>query len=496
MDAYRALEKRFTRLSAVNDAIGILDWDSQTMMPAGAAAGRAEQTATLRVIAHELLTDPHLGDQLGEAETTGGLEPWQAANLREMRRLYLHATAVPADLVDAASRTASACEMAWRSAKPASDFDGLRPLLQAVLDTQREIAAAKAAALGCGPYDALLDAYEPAGRSAEIAAVFDDLAIFLVDFLPRVLDYQASRPAVLPLSGPFDLEAQRQLGLLAMRAIGFDFQRGRLDVSLHPFCGGAEQDVRLTTRYEEDNFTRALMGVMHETGHALYEQGRPETWRGQPVGAARGMAMHESQSLIVEMQAGRGRAFLGFLAPVAAATFGGAGPAWTADNLARIFTQVRRSLIRVDADEVTYPAHVILRFRLEKAMIEGDLALADLPGAWNDGMAALLGVVPPDHRRGCLQDIHWPGGAWGYFPTYTLGAMIAAQLFDTAQGAEPDLVASLGRGDFSPLRRWLERHVHAQGSFYPTPALLTEATGRPLDVAVFKRHLERRYLDA
>jgi carboxypeptidase Taq len=253
-------------------------------------------------------------------------------------------------------------------------------------------------------------------------------------------------------------------------------------------------DVRITTRYDERDFMSGLLGVLHETGHALYELALPKQWRYQPVGQARGMSTHESQSLLVEMQACRSREFLSFLAPAAKQAFGGEGPAWEAENLERIATRVARSLIRVDADEVTYPLHVILRYRLERALIAGDLALADLPGAWNDGMESLVGVRPPDDRDGCLQDIHWPGGAFGYFPTYTLGAMTAAQLFASAVAADPSITACLAHGDFGPLRRWLGEHVHAQGSRLSPRDLLVAATGKALDPSVFRAHLERRYL--
>jgi carboxypeptidase Taq len=278
-----------------------------------------------------------------------------------------------------------------------------------------------------------------------------------------------------------------------MGVLGYDFERGRLDVSTHPFCGGGDNDVRITTRYDEADFTRALMGVLHETGHALYEQGRPQAWMNQPVGQARGMSLHESQSLLMEMQACRSREFIAFAAPQMRDAFGGSGPAWEAEALWRHYTRVERGFIRVDADEVTYPAHVILRYRLEKAMIADELPLADLPAAWNDGMQALLGVVPPDDRLGCLQDIHWPSGGWGYFPTYTLGAMTAAQIFDAANRAEPEILPAIGRGDFAPLVGWLRANIHGQGSRWETNELLTRATGRPLDAAVFKAHLRRRY---
>ena len=254
-------------------------------------------------------------------------------------------------------------------------------------------------------------------------------------------------------------------------------------------------DVRITTRYAEDDFASAVMGVIHETGHALYERGLPRQWRHQPVGQARGMSLHESQSLLMEMQACRSAAFIAFLAPLARDAFGGSGPAWDADNFRRLYTRVTPDFIRVEADEVTYPAHVILRYRLEKALIGGDMQLADLPAAWNEGMKKLLGIVPPSDREGCLQDIHWYDGAWGYFPTYTLGAMTAAQLFEAACRAQPEIPAAIGKGDFTPLLAWLRTNVHGQGSRLPARELLTAATGRPLDPAVFKAHLERRYLN-
>jgi carboxypeptidase Taq len=238
------------------------------------------------------------------------------------------------------------------------------------------------------------------------------------------------------------------------------------------------------------------MHVLHETGHALYERGLPADWRLQPVGRACGMSVHESQSLLVEMQACRSPEFIAFAAPLLREAFGGDGPAWAAENLVGHSHRVERGLIRVDADEVTYPAHVILRTRLERAMLAGDLPLPDLPAAWNAGMDALLGVVPPDDRDGCLQDIHWFNGAWGYFPTYTLGAMTAAQLYAAALAAVPDIPTAIGRGDFVPLMGWLRQNVHAQGSLLTTDELLTAATGRPLDPEVFRGHLEARYLAA
>lgn len=492
--AYGQIERRFRRINALEEATAVLQWDQQTTMPVGGAEGRAEQLATLKVLAHEMIVDPALADLIPAARGEDRLDRWQQANLREVERIWRHATALPGDLVERMSRACSACEMAWRQARPAGDFAAVLPRLQLVLDLTREAAAAKAAALGTTPYDALLDQYEPGGRAAAIDVLFDDLARFLPGFIGRVIEHQKVGPQLLPLTGPFPEARQRALGLELMTAAGFDFERGRLDTSLHPFTGGTPDDVRITTRYREDDFMPALMGVMHETGHALYELGLPRDWRQQPVGKARGMTIHESQSLLIEMQACRSKAFLGFAAPLLRRTFEGAGPAWEVDNLYRHYTHVKRGLVRVDADEATYPAHVILRYWLERALVAGDLALADLPGAWRDGMKDLVGAVPEGDREGCLQDIHWYDGAFGYFPTYTMGAIAAAQLFDAAAQADGDVLPGIGRGDFRPLLTWLRDHVHGQGSLMGTDELLQAATGRPLDVATYKRHLETRYL--
>ena len=492
MTPYEELERHFERLSQLSDITGMLHWDMEAMMPAGGAEARAAQLATLKVMAHEILTDPSLGDLL-EAPSDG-LDPWQAANLREMRWRWTHATAVDSDLIAALSKASSNCEMIWRQAKQENDFACVLAPAEELLSLVRRVAEAKGEKLGCAPYDALIDQWEPQSRAQAIDPVFDDLAAFLPAFLGEVLEHQGSRPAPLPLAGPFPEKVQRALCAELMKTIGFDFEHGRLDVSHHPFCGGVPEDVRITTRYTDEDFMPALMAVAHETGHALYDQGLPRKWRHQPVGQARGMSVHESQSLLIEMQACRSREFIEFAAPLLREAFDGKGKAWEADNIYRLCIRVRPGLIRVDADEVTYPAHVILRYRLEKVIIGGDLAFKDLPGAWNDGMKELLGLAPPNDGEGCLQDIHWYAGVWGYFPTYTLGAMAAAQLFDAAESADPDIRAGLAQGDFTKLIDWLRENVHFKGSLLSTRELMAAATGRPLDPEVFKQHLKHRYL--
>ena len=492
-NAYAQLEKRFHRMGALGEAAGMLHWDMAAVMPEGGHESRAEQLATLNVISHELLTAAETTDLLALAQDSG-LDDWQRANLKEMRRVHAHATALTPDFVETSTKARAACEKTWREARPKGDFKLVLPQLQKVLDLTREAAQAKASKLGLSPYDALMDEFEPGARAADITPIFDAYAAFLPEFLGKVLEHQKRQPAIVEPKGPFSIETQKKLGEKLMGVIGFDFNHGRLDTSLHPFCGGTPDDVRITTRYNEAQFADAMMGVVHETGHAMYERGLPAAWRRQPVGNARGMALHESQSLIIEMQAARSEAFCRFLSPLLNATYPGNEAAFTPENLARFYTRVAPGFIRVSADEVTYPAHVILRYRLEQALISGDLKLIDLPGAWNEGMKQLLGLTVTNDRDGCLQDIHWFDGAFGYFPCYSLGAMTAAQFFAAATDVEPGIPVAIEKGDFAPLIGWLRTHVHALASSLSSPDIIKAATGRPLDAEIFRRHLERRYL--
>ncbi len=487
-------------MANLGGAAAVLQWDWAAIMPTGGAGARAAQLAELEVIRHELMTDLKLADLLGEAESTRlDLSPWQQANLAEMRHRWTHANALPADLVEAFSKAASASELVWREARASNDFTAFQNTFEPLLALIREKAEAKATALGLAPYDALIDGYDPGFKSAEIDAIFDDLAAFLPAFLAQVLDQQAREPAPLRPAGPFPVAKQRALSRTLMERLGFDFAHGRLDESHHPFCGGVAEDVRITTRYDESDFTSSLMAVLHETGHALYERGLPAAWRNQPVGEARSMSLHESQSLLMEMQVCRGAEFISFAAPLMREAFCSNGPeasaAFAPENLHRLALRVAPGYIRVDADEVTYPAHIMLRYRLEKAMIAGDLQAADLPGAWQEGMVEYLGLKPRNDGEGCLQDIHWAGGDVGYFPSYTLGALIAAQLFDSASRDIESLRPGFAEGEFAELLTWLRDAIHGQASRYSSHELIERATGRPLGTHAFKAHLKVRYLD-
>lgn len=503
MQAYRAIEDVARRLARIDHARAMLKWDEAVMMPAGGSQARAESLAELALLSHETLSRPEIpqwieqaGEELAAAGDATG-QAFEQANLREFERRWRTAIVVPGELL---ARSTVACvrsEHAWRSLRAANDWDGFRPHLEAVLALKREEATIRAEATGLDVHDALIDLFDPGTRSAQLDPLFAELSDFLPDFIAAVLQRQ-QQDAVISLEGPFPIAAQRELALEMMARIGFDFSRGRLDVSHHPFCGGAPDDVRITTRYSDGDFARSLMAVLHETGHARYEQGRDPGSSGLPATRARGMGVHESQSLFIEMQMARSANFLHFAAPIMRRHFGVAddAPAWQADNLHRLYTRVSPGLIRVDADEVTYPLHVILRYELEKALLSGDLPVADLPAAWDEKMRAGLGLVSgDDHRDGCMQDVHWAAGLFGYFPSYTLGALIAAQLMAALRREQPDLDDQIRAGDFATLEQWLQERVWSKGSLLDTSELLLEATGSDLDASHFRQHIQRRYLE-
>ncbi len=496
MESYKTLEKICRKLSDINQAKAVLHWDMAVTMPSGGAKLRGYQLATLTSIHHAILSDDGVGELIAKAKSDESrLDEWQKANLFELGKAFNHTAAVPRKLAHEITKEGVNCEMVWREARAANDFGMLKPHLEKVLKLVREKATIKAEAFGCSPYDALLDEYDRGRKSAQIDEVFDNLQAFLPDFIKAVVERQKAQPKIIELQGPFPIDKQKQVAHKMLEVIGFDFSRGRLDESHHPFCGGYPGDVRITTRYDENNFLTAIMGVQHEAGHAMYEANLPTEWQSQPVGEARGMSVHESQSLLLEMQVCRSQAFMEFAAPLYAQAFGGKGKAWSPENIYAICTKVEPSLIRVDADEVTYPAHILLRYYLEKYLISGDMEVADLPEAWAQGMEKFLGIKPDNDANGCMQDIHWMDGSFGYFPTYTLGAIYAAQLFKTAKEADPQIMNEIAKGDFKPLMGWLKTNIHENGCLLPAEKLIEKVTSRGLDVEIYKDHLKARYLE-
>lgn len=494
MTHYDKLETHFRKLSRLAHLDAICGWDQAAMMPKGGNQARGEAMAELAVLMHELATAPQLGEWFASAAGEP-LSADQQNSLRAMERRWRQATVLPARLVEAKSLAASKCEHAWREQRKNNDWQGFAPNLREVVSLAREEAAVRAESSGLSTYDALLDLYEPGMICAQLDPLFQQVKTWLPDMIRAVEEKQGSRTYLTP-EGPFPVERQKQLGLEAMKLLGFDFDHGRLDVSSHPFCGGVPTDVRITTRYDEADFMTALLGVIHETGHARYEQNLPVQWAGLPVGEARSMGVHESQSLFFEMQLARSGEFTQQLAPLAARILGREDdPAFAVENIARFNTRIKRGYIRVDADEVTYPAHVILRYEIERALIQGDIEVNDIPELWDQKMQSYLGLSTKDnYRNGCMQDIHWTGGAFGYFPSYTLGAIYAAQLFAAAERSINGLRDKIQRGDLSELFAWLKTNIWQKASTLSTDELIRAATGEALNPAYFQRHLAARYL--
>ncbi len=494
--AYHELCKVFQRIDRFKHLSAIAGWDYAAMMPKKGGQARAAALAELSVYINSLLKTPALKDQLAKAEQEP-LAPHQRANLVEMRRQWELANLLPDSLIEQETVLGSKCEHAWRTQRPANDWKGFLENFKPVVKLARQRATILSQAWSKPAYDSLMEQFEPGMTSQEVTRIFSDLKSWLPqliqDALARQQRLDAQQPILTP-QGPFAIEAQRSLGLAVMKTLGFDFDGGRLDVSTHPFCGGVPEDVRITTRYREDDFMQSMMGVVHETGHARYEQNLPRNWLGQPVGRARSMGIHESQSLSFEMQIGCNPAFLSYITPMIRQHLGDQ-PAFTAENLGRLYTRIQPGFIRVEADELCYPLHVILRFEIESALINGDIEPEDIPELWDQKMQAYLGIdTRGNYKDGCLQDIHWTDGSFGYFPSYTLGAMYAAQYFATIRKQHPDLDQQIARGELGAIFRWLEDHIWQQASRYDTQELVRRATGEGLNPIHYQRHLRQRYL--
>lgn len=490
---YQQLTAKLADLSAIEEALGILQWDLEINMPAGAAASRGRQMATLAALHHQTLTSPLLGELITGLEPASDLDPIARANVREAARDHRRAVRIPEALVRRWMALTVQAHDVWIDARKHKQFSVFEPHLTELVVLAKQRAAA------IDPdrpaYDVLIDEFEPDMTMARLDEVFAALKEVLVPLIARIRQRQqhSGLPKVDWLSAPVAPDLQRRVGEQMVRALGFDFERGRLDTSVHPFCGGAgTDDVRITTRYNETAFLGSLSGMIHETGHALYEQGRPRALGDQPVSRPRSMGIHESQSLLWEKQVGQAAVFWAshyaqlqkdyvFLAQVPFEDF------VFGLNLVDL-----SNFIRVDADELTYPLHVILRYEIERDLFNGSLEVSQIPAAWNAKVQSYLGIVPPDDALGCLQDVHWSSGSFGYFPSYTLGAIYAAQFMQAARGAI-DVDGTMEQGNVTVLLAWLRDNVHQVGSQFLTDELVTRATGRPLDTAPFLDYLTRKY---
>ncbi len=472
-----------------------LSWDQEIDMPPKAAPFRAEQLAMISRLAHQRHTSPRLGELLAACEADKALlaDPLAAANLREARRDYDRATKLPTELVTEITETNSRAMHVWREAREKKDFKRFEPWLEKQVSLNRRKAECYGAPKGGELYDALLEDYEPGLTSAQVETVFKPLRASLVEFIGRITAQNVPHhDAVHRVKIP--IEKQKEFNKHVAVKLGYDIEAGMLAVSAHPFSEGlAPGDTRMTTKYREDHFPEALATTLHESGHSLYEQGLPKSDRfGQPLAQSISLGVHESQSRMYENQLGRSLEFWQWCLPVAKQMLGAAIDQYTPEDLYRAMNIIKPRLIRVYSDEATYHLHIMLRFDLERALIRGDLKSADVPKVWNERMKKDLGVDVPHDGDGCLQDIHWSMGAIGYFPTYTLGTLYAAQYWDTINAAIPGLKKQIASGEFAPLLAWLRENIHAVGRLHRPADLCKKLTGKPLSHQPLMAYLEAK----
>jgi carboxypeptidase Taq len=492
--AYANLIHATREASLLASCAELLGWDEDTYMPSGGVAHRGQQMALLAGLVHDRQTDPRLGELLAIVEGSPlGADPQsaEAVNVRELRRAHDRARRLPRRLVEELAQVTSLAQKEWAVARRRADFARLRPWLEKIVTLKRH----EADAIGwqADPYDALLEDYEPGARTAALTRLFGALRDELAPLLSAIIGSPRQANSAI-LARRYPLQRQRSFAQKVAAALGFDFAHGRLDSTTHPFFAViGPGDVRITTRYALHQFGAAFFATLHEVGHGLYEQGLPAEHHGTPVGQAPSLGMHESQARLWENAVGRSRGFWRHFFPAARHAFQAALRDVDEDAFFRSVHHVAPSLNRVQADQVTYNLHIAVRFELERAMIHDELRPADLPAAWNEGYRRYLGIVPADDGEGCLQDGHWAAGMFGYFPTYTLGNVLAAQLVARAANALGDLDVLFARGEFVALRDWLRQQVYVAGSRHSAAVLIEHVTGSPPDHAALVRALWRNY---
>jgi carboxypeptidase Taq len=492
-DPIEQLRERMAALADLRNVAQLLDWDQQTMMPPGGAPARAETVATVQGISHEMFISDETGrliEAAGAHLDGAPADSDEASLIRVTRRQWDKARRVPSELAADLARASSVGQQAWVAAREDSDFAGFVPYLERNFELIRRY-------IDCFdgfdcPYDVVLDDYEPGGRTRDVARLFDELKGELRPMIAEVEQHHDRVDDSL-LYGDFPVDRQRRLVRWLLEQMGFDRSAWRIDDAVHPFATGfSNHDVRITTRWDGSFLPTSVYGAMHECGHGLYEEGIAQSLQRTPLGHAESLALHESQSRLWENMVGRGRPFCGVLAPRIVDVFGDSVSALNAETLYRAVNRVAPSLIRVEADEVTYGLHIIVRFELEQELVDGRLAIRDLPEAWNARYREYLGVEVPDDAHGVLQDVHWASGLIGYFPTYALGNLIAGQMFQRAHADLPDLDAQLGAGDLHGLREWLREHVHRHGAKFSSSELLDRLVGGPIAVGPFVDYLKAK----
>lgn len=491
-EAYHALGSHLEKIALLQSTSALLEWDQQTQLPARATAYRSDQITFLAGELHRLRTDPKWGDTIQAASASGDLDPHSVSgcNVLNLKKDYLRQVKLPSSLVQELARACSDGHQIWVDARAENDFEKFAPALKRIVKLKQE----QADAIGFQDcrYDALLDEFEPGAKTAEVAKILENLRVELVPLVESIATSSQKLPVDI-LHRNYPVAAQEQFVRQSAAAMGFDFQRGRLDVTHHPFCTETgPHDCRLTTRYDQDFFSSAFFGTLHEAGHGIYEQGLPPEHYGWPAGQFCSLGVHESQSRLWENLVGRSHSFWQHFFPIAAKNFPQTLSDVSVDSFYAAVNHVAPSLIRVEADEATYNLHIIIRFQLEQMLIEGSLAVDDLADAWNQKYQDSLGVTPTTFADGVLQDVHWSAGLIGYFPTYSLGNLYASQFFAAAEKGLGDLHEMFARGEFQPLKEWLNQQIHGLGKRYSADQLCEKVTGQRLSQGYLMDHLNQK----
>ncbi|MDS0297669.1 carboxypeptidase M32 [Halogeometricum sp. S1BR25-6] len=492
-DAYAELLETYTRVSNVQNAAGLLSWDQQVMMPEGGTPARSQQLSTLSSLSHELLTDDEVGERLNEL-ADADLTDEQAAVVREIRRKYDRAVSVPSELVEEISTASSEALPAWEEAKAEDDFSTFAPHLEKHIELKREYA--EHIDPDRDPYEVLFEDFEPCLPLEQAESILEELRDTLVPMIEEIRESGDDIATdAFTKAGEYPEEDQEELCRDVLSTLGYDWERGRLDTSSHPFSSGTTFDSRVTTRFDESDPLGSLLSTVHEFGHATYTHGLPDEHYATPLGESRDLSVHESQSRLWENHVGRSKAFWNVLLPTFKEHFPKAEDVTVAEAYEAANQVYEDNLIRVEADELTYHLHIIVRFEIERALIAGDIDVEEVPEVWNDKYEEYLGVRPETDSEGCLQDIHWSHGNFGYFPTYSLGSVMAAQLYDAAEDDIDDLEGRIEEGDFEPLHEWLTENVHRHGARYETNDLVVGATGEDFTAEAFTDYVTEKYGD-
>lgn len=490
---YQSLEHKILRIAKLGTAAASLHWDLTQNTPDGAKNSLSEAIGNISALSHEMFISKEIGDLIEEAASEK-LDEWQEANLKLIKKNYINATLLPSEFVEKYSIACSKSQSVWQKSKATSDWDAFKPHLEEVLQFTKEVARLKSEKFGVSPYDALLDQYDPERKTEEFESVFSVLKKELPTLVSEIIEKQKNEQTI-SIKEHISSTIQKEISKKIMEHMGFDFGNGRIDEYEHPYCIHTAGGVRILSKFLPEDFLQGVMATVHETGHALYEQNLPEKYKHQPVGSACGMSVHESQSLIMELQVGGSREFSNFFAKLLHDEFGFKGSEFESENIYKSLNKVKQSLIRVTADEATYPLHVILRFEIEKALLDGSIKVSDIPAIWNEKMQEYLHIKPTSHKEGAMQDVHWSSGGFGYFPCYVGGSINASMLAKTARDKGFLTKEDISKGDFKKIKEFLKENIWHNASRFTPSKLIENTTGEPtLNPETFLKYLREKFL--